>query len=44
MRGERIQIARKATADNGSTLNAGLVALCFSRGSGPLFLWNPLAF
>ena len=34
-------------ADDGPTLNAGLVALCFFRGSGPLsclLLRNPIFF
>ena len=29
-------------ADDGTTLNAGLVALRFFRGSGPLLLENPI--
>ena len=30
-------------ADKGLTLNAGLVALWFIRGSGPVLLRNPIA-
>ena len=30
-------------ADNGPTLNAGLVALSFSRGFRPVLLGNPIA-
>ena len=29
-------------ADNGRKLAAGLVALCFFRGSGPILLRNPI--
>ena len=29
-------------ADDGPTLNAGLVALCFLRGSRPVLLWNSI--
>ena len=51
MRGERIQIALKAgqhqrhfrwSAKNGPTLNAGLVALWFFRGSEPVMPRNPI--
>ena len=42
MRGERIQIPQYAAfhwrADDGPTLNAGLVALYFFRGFGPVLL------
>ena len=31
-------------ADDGPTLNAGLLALCFFRGSGPVLLTNPIFF
>ena len=35
--------ARQRNADNGTTLNAGLVALRFFSGSGPVVLGNPFA-
>ena len=39
-----IEMAFRWRADDGPTLNAGLVALCFSRGSGPVLLCpNPLS-
>ena len=34
------QMAFRWRADNGPTLNAGLVVLRFSRGSGPVLLRN----
>ena len=33
----------RGSADDGPTLNGGLVALCFSRGSGSAMLRNPIA-
>ena len=52
MRGKRIQIELTAGHyqlasetpfnDDGPTLNAGLVALLFFRGSGPVTLRNPI--
>ena len=52
IREERIQLLLKLNyhlmairwrADDGPTLIAGLVALCFSRGSGPVLLKNLIA-
>ena len=36
--------AKRLRADDGPTLNAGLVALYFFRGSGPVLLRNPIFF
>ena len=36
------QMAFRWRADDGPTLNAGLVALGFFRGSGPVLLRNPI--
>ena len=38
-----IKMAFRWRADEGSTLNAGLVALGFFRGSGPILLRKPIA-
>ena len=35
-------MAFRRRADDGPTLNAGLVALCFLWGSGPVLLRNPI--
>ena len=37
-----IYMAFRWRVDDGPTLNAGLVALGFFRGSGPLLLRNPI--
>ena len=37
-----IQVAFRWRVDDGPTLNAGLVALLFVRGSGPVLLGNPI--
>ena len=39
-----IQIAFCRRAEAAPTLNAGLVAMSFSRGSGPVLLKNPIFF
>ena len=36
------QLSARWRADNGTTLNAGLVILLFFRGSGPVLLRNPI--
>ena len=39
-----IKMAFRWCANDGPTFNAGLVALCFFRGSGPVLLRNPIFF
>ena len=36
-------MAFRLRADDGPAFNVGLVALCSSRGSGPVLLTNPIA-
>ena len=38
-----IEMAFRSGADDGPTMNAGLVAMCLFRGSGSVLLRNPIA-